>query len=98
MGILKQDALRKEGLVSVCIGILCETKALKECENHGYYIDQGDSAAVSHAYALATDRYNKHHESMKEFRSLEEVTTIINEAYKEHGAAECIGCNAREKD
>lgn len=74
---------------------------MKECENHfgcGYYIDQDDKDAVDQAYAIASNRFNNQHATMKDFRSLEEVRTILHDAFEEHRMDECPGCYARDND
>ncbi|MDD5673287.1 MAG: hypothetical protein PHC61_03935 [Chitinivibrionales bacterium] len=96
-----REAERLESLENICLGILCETGAVKECEQHlgcGYYIDQEDSDAVNHAYAKTTLLFQKKDAQMKDFRSLKELRQAMKNAYEDKTMQECPGCQAREKD
>ncbi len=57
MSRAKREMERLEGLTDAATSIALKTGAIAECEFHdGIYIDQEDDEAVSHAYALATNK------------------------------------------
>jgi hypothetical protein len=71
-------------------GLLARTKAIAECEDHGYYTDNLDEGAVEEAVELA--KAKPRHDLTSD-----QAAELVREAIMEVGE-ECPGCVARDRD
>jgi len=90
MGRAKAMMMEHQENVEWAKGLLARTKAITECEDHGYYTDNLDDGAIEEAITIARSKPPRG-------VTPDEAAELVQEAIQDVGE-ECPGCIARERD
>ena len=87
MGRAKEALMEHHENLEWAKGLLARTKAIAECEYHGYFTDNLDDQAVEKAIEIAR----------ASGLTAEQAAKLVQEAIQNVGD-ECPGCVARDRD